>query len=75
LGTITFPVVTQYVDDIVLVKDDEIKEAMKIIWERLKIVIEPSSAITLAALKKYPVRNKKIGLILSGGNVKFPFSF
>ena len=71
LGTRTFPIIQNYVDQIVTVSEDAIVESMKIIWERMKIIIEPSSAVPVAALleKKIDTKNKKIGIILSGGNV------
>jgi len=71
LGDINFPIIKDYVDDIVRVTEEEIVSAMRLIWERLKIVCEPSSAVALAAVIKEPNRflNKKIGLIISGGNV------
>ncbi len=78
LGHINFPIIQKYVDRIILVDDDEIIEAMKLIWERMKIIIEPSCAVPLAALLKQPqlFADKKVGIILSGGNVdlsKLPF--
>ena len=78
LGTRTFPIIREYVDRIILVSDQEIIEAMKLIWERMKIVVEPSACVTLAAiLKEKPLfQGSKTGLILSGGNVdinKLPF--
>ena len=71
LGTITFPIIQQYVQDIIRVTEDEIIAAMKLIWERMKIVVEPSSAVALAALLKGKEKfsNKKVGIILSGGNI------
>ncbi|MEN8250086.1 MAG: pyridoxal-phosphate dependent enzyme [Bacteroidota bacterium] len=74
----TFNIIQQNVDDILLVNDEEIKEAMHLIWERLKIVVEPSGAVTLAAVLKNGelFKNKKVGLVLSGGNVDLKkFSF
>jgi len=70
LGTLTFPILQKYVD-IVLVSEKEIVQSMKIIFERLKIVIEPSSATVVAAVlfKKIDVQNKKVALVLSGGNI------
>lgn len=78
LGDITFPLIQQLVTEIKLADEDEIIEAMRLIWERMKIVVEPSSAITLAIVLKNKdfFKGKKIGLILSGGNVdlgKLPF--
>ena len=66
-----FPIIQKYVDEIVRVTEDEIISAMRLIWERLKIVCEPSSAVALAAVlkKKDDLANKKVGIIISGGNV------
>lgn len=71
LGSNTFPIVREYVSDIVLVEEHEIIEAMKLMWERMKIVIEPSSAVPVAALLKgkVDVKNSRVGIIISGGNV------
>ena len=67
----TFAIIRSNVENIVTVKESEILQAMQFIWERLKIVIEPSSAVPLAALltKKIAVENLKVGLIISGGNI------
>ncbi|MFC0261950.1 pyridoxal-phosphate dependent enzyme [Fontibacter flavus] len=78
LGNINFAIIMDYVDDILTVSDEEIIEAMRLIYERMKIVIEPSCAVPLAALLKNKERFKgqKVGIILSGGNVdlgKLPF--
>ncbi len=71
LGTITFPIIQQYVSEIIRVEEDEIIAAMQLLWERMKIVIEPSCAVPFAALlrEKERFQHKKIGIILSGGNV------
>ena len=71
IGTITFPIIHEYVDGIITVNEREIIDAMKMVWERMKIIAEPSSVITLAALLNHKelFQNKKIGLLLSGGNV------
>ncbi len=71
LGSLTFPIITEYVDDIVTVSEEGIISAMRLIWERMKIIIEPSSAVPLAAIieNKLDVKNKRIGIILSGGNI------
>jgi threonine dehydratase len=71
LGSITFPIILKYADDIVTVSDAAIVRAMKLIWERMKIVIEPSAAVCLAVLleNKLDVADKRVGIILSGGNV------
>jgi threonine dehydratase len=79
LGDITFSIIKEKVDDIVTVSEEAIVDAMRLIWERMKIIIEPSSAVPLAALLQNKVDLKKyrrIGIILSGGNVelsKLPF--
>lgn len=78
LGEKNFEIIIKYVDDIVTVSEDSIVNAMKMIYERMKIVVEPSSAVPLAAIieNKVDVRNKNVGIIISGGNVdlgKLPF--
>ncbi|MFT3895622.1 MAG: pyridoxal-phosphate dependent enzyme [Anaerolineales bacterium] len=71
LGTLTFPVICQNVEQVVTVSERGIIEAMKFIWERAKIIIEPSSAVPVAVLweKKIDLTGLKVGVILSGGNV------
>jgi len=71
LGDQNFPIIKQYVDRIICVEEQEIISAMELIWQRLKIVVEPSSAVALAALfhEKDKFYGKQIGVILSGGNV------
>ena len=71
LGDKNFPIIKKYVSEIIRVEEHEIIAAMKLLWERLKIVIEPSSAVPFAALlkEKNRFRGKKIGIIISGGNV------
>ena len=71
LGDLTFGVISKYVHDIVTVSDDATIAAMRTIWERMKIIIEPSSAVPVAALmdKKLDISGKRIGVVLSGGNV------
>jgi len=71
LGSITFPIILQHVDKIIRVKEDTIIKAMHLIWERMKIIVEPSSAVALAAIMEEPetFENKKTGIIISGGNV------
>ena len=78
LGSLTFPIILNQVDQIVTVSEEKIVEAMRMIWERMKIIIEPSSAVPLAAIleNKVDVKGKTVGIILSGGNVdlgKLPF--
>ena len=70
-GDLTFPVVQKYVDEIVLVSEQEIKEAFAFVLERMKQLIEPSSATVVAAclFNKLGVRNKNVVAVISGGNV------
>lgn len=71
LGDVNFPIIQNLVSEIVRISDDEIIFAMRLLYERMKIVVEPSSAIVLAAALKAKDRLKglKVGLIISGGNV------
>jgi threonine dehydratase len=71
LGDINFPIIREHVERIIRVEEDEIINAMRLIYERLKIVIEPSSAVAFAAIikEKEFFKSKKVGIILSGGNV------
>jgi threonine dehydratase len=78
LGTKTFPIIKKYVEQIITVDDKMIIKAMKLIWQRMKIVVEPSAAVPLAVvMQSQPLfAQKKVGIILSGGNVdldKLPF--
>ncbi len=78
LGEITFAAIMNYVHDILTVSDDEIVAAMRMIYERMKIVVEPSCAVPLAALLKHSGQfaGQRVAIILSGGNVdleKLPF--
>jgi threonine dehydratase len=70
-GALTFPIVQKHVEDIVLVSDPEIRDAMKFLLMRMKILVEPSGAATAAAVMrgKLPPGIPKLGVILSGGNV------
>ncbi|MBI2497316.1 MAG: pyridoxal-phosphate dependent enzyme [Opitutae bacterium] len=70
-GEKNFPIIRQYVDDIVTVSEEAIVAAMRELWERLHVVIEPSGAVPYAALleNKFPFAGKNVGLILTGGNV------
>ncbi|RMF60863.1 MAG: pyridoxal-phosphate dependent enzyme [Calditrichaeota bacterium] len=71
LGENTFAIIRQYVDDIVTVSEEAIIQAMRFIWERMKIIVEPSAAVPLGALlekNNFP-RGTRVGVILSGGNV------
>jgi len=71
LGERNFPIIKRYVDEIVTVSEDGIIDAIKLIYERLKIVIEPSSAVPLAAIieNKVDISGLNVGIIISGGNV------
>ena len=71
LGDQNFPIIQQLIDQIILVEEESIIQAMKMIWERMKIIVEPSSATTLAAILTRPeiFEGKKVGLIITGGNV------
>ena len=71
LGTLTFPIIQKHVEQIVTVSEAGIIASMKYIWERAKIIIEPSSAVAIAVLweKKIDLSGLKVGVIISGGNV------
>jgi len=71
LGDFTFPIIQKYVDAVVTVEEESIVEAMRMVFERMKMVIEPSSSVPLAAVLegKVDVKAKKVGIIVSGGNV------
>jgi len=71
LKDLTWHFVQKHVTDILTAEEDEIVEAMKMIWKRMKIVMEPSSAVPLATILKNPdvFRGKRVGVIITGGNV------
>lgn len=78
LGDVNFPIIKKGIDCIICVEESEIISAMKLIWERMNIIVEPSSAVALAAVikEKDKFKNLRVGIILSGGNVdltKLPF--
>jgi len=78
LGDQNFPIIQKHVETIIRVTEDEIIEAMRLVYERMKLIIEPSSAVPVAALlsDKKMFEDKKVGIIVSGGNVdlgKLPF--
>lgn len=78
LGDKTFGIIKEHVKDIFTISEEEIIAAMHFVWERMKIIIEPSSAVAIAAVKKQNnvFKNKKVGIIITGGNVdlaKLPF--
>jgi threonine dehydratase len=74
LGDINFPIIQQLVHTVLLVSEAEIIDAMRWIWERMKIIIEPSSAVAIAAAMRYKekLKGKRVGIIVSGGNVDLP---
>jgi len=71
LGEYTFPIIRELVSEIVLVSEADIISAMRFIWERMKIIIEPSSAVAIAPLLNGSIdaKDKRIGVIVSGGNL------
>lgn len=72
LGAYTFPLVRRYVDDMMTVSDDDLIRAMYFVWTRLKLVVEPTGVLGLAAVfnHRYPAaEGKRVGVIISGGNV------
>jgi threonine dehydratase len=71
LGRLTFPIVLRYVDAMLTVTDEELKRAMFFLWERMKVVVEPTGALAFASLftEKISMKGKRIGVVLSGGNV------
>ena len=78
LGDINFPIILEHIKSIICVSEDEIINAMKLIYNKLNILIEPSSAVAFAGMlkEKEKFKGKKVGVILSGGNVdskKLPF--
>ena len=71
LGEVTFPIIREHVERVVLVTEDAIVRGMRSIWERMKILVEPSAAVPLGAILEGAVdlRGLRVGIILSGGNV------
>ena len=71
IGTKTFPVIQSLVDDIIPVSEEDIINALRMIWERLKIIVEPSCSIVLAMVtnNKDLFKGQNVGLIMSGGNI------
>jgi threo-3-hydroxy-L-aspartate ammonia-lyase len=68
-GALTFPVIQRLVDEIVTVSDEQIVDAMRFAFERLKLVVEPSGAVGIAALLAGAVGGGRVGVIVSGGNI------
>lgn len=77
LGDKTFPIIKDGVSEIITVTDEEIIRAMRLIWERVKIIVEPSCAVPFAAVlkEKEKFAGKRVGVILSGGNVDLEKAF
>jgi threonine dehydratase len=77
LGDKTFPLIKEHVKEVITVTDKEIVDAMRLIWERLKIIVEPSCAVPFAAVLKDKAKfaAKRVGIILSGGNVDLARAF
>jgi len=78
LGDINFPIIQKYVDGIIRVEEEEIIAALRLVWERMKIIIEPSCAVPLAAVlrEREKFQGQKVGIVITGGNVdlgKLPF--
>jgi threo-3-hydroxy-L-aspartate ammonia-lyase len=71
LGEVTFPLVLRHVDDMLTVTDEELLRAMFFLWERMKIVVEPTGALAFASIfiGKFSGKGMRVGVILSGGNV------
>jgi len=71
LGKLTFPIVLRHVDDMMTVTDEELTKAMFFLWERMKIIVEPTGTLAACAVleKKIDLKGKRVGVVLSGGNV------
>jgi threonine dehydratase/serine racemase len=73
LGQLTWPVIRDHVERIVTVTDDQIRAAMRLVWERMKLIVEPSGAVGLAAVLADEFRAlegvRSVGVVFSGGNV------
>jgi len=71
LGGNTFRIIREKVDQIITVSEEEIVDAMQFLWERMKLVVEPSGAVSLAGVlsKQIDLRSKRVGIIISGGNI------
>ncbi len=72
LGELTFPIIRALVADMATVTDEELIATMKFVWERMKVVVEPTGVLGLAAVMDGKVNGKRIGVVLSGGNVDLP---
>ena len=76
LGSLTFPLVRANVDDMATVSDEDLVRAMRFVWERMKLVVEPTGVLGLAAALggRVDVAGKRVGVILSGGNVDLAYA-
>jgi len=73
LGQLTFPLIQEYVDDMITVSEDAIKEAVRFFFYRMKLVVEPSGALGLAAIMSGAIKTEgQVGIIISGGNIDGP---
>jgi threonine dehydratase len=77
LGDKTFAIIREHVKEVITVSDQEIAEAMRLLWENLKVIVEPSGAVPFAAIlkSKEKFKGKKVGVIISGGNVDLARAF
>ena len=77
LGDKTFPIISKRVKEVITVTDDEIVAAMRLVWERMKLIVEPSGVVPLAAVLKAKDKfaGKRVGVIFSGGNVDLERAF
>jgi threonine dehydratase len=71
LGSNTFRIIKEKVDRIITASEEEIVDSMQFIWERMKLVVEPSGAVSLAGVlsRQVDLRSKRVGVIVSGGNI------
>lgn len=76
LGSLTFPLVRAHVDDMLTVSDDDLVHAMRFVWERMKLVVEPTGVLALAAAlrRRVEVAGRRVGVIVSGGNVDLAYA-
>jgi threonine dehydratase len=74
LGALTFPLVRQHVSDMTTVSDEDLLHTLRFVWERMKLVVEPTAVLGLAAAYRrgLDVGGQRVGVILSGGNVDLP---
>lgn len=72
-GKLTFPIVQRNVEEVLLVTEDEIRDAMRFLFTRLKMVVEPSGAVSVAAARHLPPDLTRVGVVVSGGNVDLEF--